>query len=252
MISFSQFFSFYQEQFLPAYLRMKDILQEGERLPPQIEEGITDSFTYLSHCCDSDSKPEDQAISFSLAFDALINATCSCYAMVFILIDSEISAILEDPLLETKYCINMNYSDFKKEHARFKTAGHEAKKLLKVKSNTSSKAAITAYEEAIEIGDKLLDNFDSIKIEDCRKEKKRAEKLAVAQRELLSTKNKMIDQLMKQISNHPKRSIAAIVVLFIVSGILNAIIKNFWDQILFPHALRYLSDNLVILTIFHH
>lgn len=253
MTSFSRFFSFYQNRFLPAYLRMKITLQEGKPLPQPIVDGVTGSFTHLSHSCNLGLKPEEQALFVSLAFDALIETTYLCYQIVVIFIDSEISAVCDDPLLETKFCINMNYSDFKKEHARFKAAGNEAKRLTEMKSDASCKAAIRAYEEAIAIGESLLGKIDWIKIEDSRQESERASMLAAAQEESSSTKNRMIDQLTNQLSLHPKRSFAAVVVLFIVSGFFNAILKNFWDQILFPRVWQYLSDNGINMTsIIHH
>ena len=232
---------------------MKTTLQEGKPLPQPIVDGITGSFTHLSHSCNSGMKPEEQALFVSLAFDALIETTYLCYQIVVIFIDSEISAVCDDPLLETKFCINMSYSEFKKEHARFKAAGNEAKRLTEMKSDASCKAAIRAYEEAIAIGESLLGKIDWIKIEDSRQESERDAMLAAAQEESSSTKNRMIDQLTNQLSLHPKRSFAVVVVLFIVSGLFNAILKNFWDKILLPQALQYLNDNGINLTsIIHH
>lgn len=167
---------------------MKITLQEGKPLPQPIVEGITGSFTHLSHSCNSCMKPEEQALFVSLAFDALIETTYLCYQIVVIFIDSEISAVCDDPLLETKFCINMDYSDFKKEHARFKAAGNEAKRLTEMKSDASCKAAIRAYEEAIAIGEGLLGKIDWIKIEDSRQECERNAVLAAAQEESSSTK----------------------------------------------------------------
>jgi hypothetical protein len=42
-------------------------------------------------------------------------------------IGSEISAVCDDPR-KARFCINMNYSDFNKERARFKAAGNVNKK----------------------------------------------------------------------------------------------------------------------------
>ncbi len=150
MTSCGSFFSFYQERFLPSYLRMKDTLRDGKPLPQPIADGITDSFTHLSHSYDSGFEQEDQA-RISLALDALIETTYLCYQIVVISIGSEISAVCDDPR-KARFCINMNYSDFKKEYARFKAAGNEAKKLAEMKSDASCKAAIKAYEDAIAIG----------------------------------------------------------------------------------------------------
>jgi hypothetical protein len=101
----------------------------------------------------------------------------------------------------------MNYSDFKKEHARFKAAGNEAKKLTEMKLDSSCKAAIRAYEEAITIGESLLGKIDWIKIEDSRQESERASMLSAAQEESSSTKNRMIDQLTNQLSLHSEEKL---------------------------------------------
>jgi hypothetical protein len=247
MTSWGSFFSFYQKRFLPAYLRMKITLLEGNPLPQPIVDGITGSFTHLSHSCGSGLDPEDQARYISLALDALIETTYLCYEIVVISIGSEISTVCDDPR-KARFCINMSYSDFKEEHARFKAAGNEAKKSAEMKSDVSCKAAIRAYEEAITIGESLLGKIDWVKIEDYNQESEQAATLAVIQEESSLNRSKMIELLTNQLSLHPKRSFAAIVLVFIASGFFNAILKNFYDQILFPHAWQYLNDNGINLT----
>jgi hypothetical protein len=240
MKSCGSFFSFYQKRFLPAYLRMKDTLRDGKPLPQPIADGITDSFTHLSHSYDSGSELEEQA-RISLALDALIETTYLCYQIVVISIGSEISAVCDDPR-KAKSCINMNYSDFKREYARFKAAGNEAKKLAEMKSDASCKAAIKAYEEAIAIGEGLLDKIDWIKIEDSNLESEQAFALSTVRIENSSTKDKMIELLNKQLSLHPRRSFAAVVIIFIASGFINAFLKNIYDQMLGPYVLQFLKD----------
>jgi len=251
MTSCGSFFSFYQKRFLPAYLRMKDTLRDGKPLPQPIADGITDSFTHLSHSYDSDFELEDKA-RISLALDALVETTYLCYQIVVISIGSEISAVCDDPR-KARFCINMNYSDFKKEYARFKAAGNEAKKLAEMKSDASCKAAIKAYEEAIAIGEGLLDKIDWIKIEDSNLESEQASALSTVREENSSTKDKMIELLNEQLSLHPRRSLLAVVVIFIASGFINSFLKNIYDQILIPYILTYLNDNGINLTsIIHH
>jgi hypothetical protein len=240
MKSCGSFFSFYQKEFLPAYLRMKDTLRDGKPLPQPIADGITDSFTHLSHSYDSGSELEEQA-RISLALDALIETTYLCYQIVVISIGSEISAVCDDPR-KAKLCINMNYSDFKREYARFKAAGNEAKKLAEMKSDASCKAAIKAYEEAIAIGEGLLEKIDWIKIEDPNLESEQAFALSTVRIENSSTKGKMIELLNRQLSLHPRRSFAAVVIIFIASGFINAFLKNIYDQKLGPYVLQFLKD----------
>jgi hypothetical protein len=251
MTSSGSFFSFYQKRFLPAYLRMKDTLRDGKPLPQPIADGIVDSFTHLSLFYDSGSELEDQA-RISLALDALIETTYLCYQIVVISIGSEISAVCEDQR-KARFCINMNYSDFKKEYARFKTAGNEAKKLAEMKSDTSCKAAIKAYEEAIAIGENLLNKIDWIKIEDSNLENEHASVLSAVQDESSLTKDKMIEMLNNQLLLHPKRSFAAVLVLFIASGFINSFLRDIYDQMLVPYILQYLKDNGINLTsVVHH
>lgn len=252
MTSYDSFFSFYQNRFLPSYLRMKITLQEGNSLPQPIVDGITGSFTHLSHSYESGLRPEDQARHVSLAFDALIETTYLCYEIIVISIGSEISAVCDDPR-KAKFGINIDYSDFKREHARFKTIVNDAKKSAEMKSGESCKAAIKAYDEAILIGEGLLGKIDWIKIEDLHQESVHAETIASAQEEISLTKNKVIELLANQLSLHPKRSLAAVVVIFVASGLFNTILKNYYDQILFPYAWQYLKENGINLTaIFHH
>jgi hypothetical protein len=230
---------------------MKDTLRDGKPLPQPIADGITDSFTHLSHSYDSDFELEDKA-RISLALDALVETTYLCYQIVVISIGSEISAVCDDPR-KARFCINMNYSDFKKEYARFKAAGNEAKKLAEMKSDASCKAAIKAYEEAIAIGEGLLDKIDWIKIEDSNLESEQASALSTVREENSSTKDKMIELLNEQLSLHPRRSLLAVVVIFIASGFINSFLKNIYDQILIPYILTYLNDNGINLTsIIHH
>lgn len=108
----------------------------------------------------------------------------------------------------------MNYSDFKREYAGFKAAGNEAKKLAEMKSDASCKAAINAYEDAIAIGEGLLDKIDWIKIEESNLESEQAIALSTVREENLSTKDKMIELLDRQLSLHPRRSFAAVVIIF--------------------------------------
>jgi hypothetical protein len=251
MTSYDSFFSFYQKRFLPAYLRMKTTLQEGNSLPQAIVDGITSSFTHLSHSYDSGLQPEDQVRHVSLALDALIEATYLCYEIIVISIGLEIATVCDDPR-KAKFCININYSDFKREHAQFKTIVNDAEKSTEMKSGESCKAAIKAYEEAIVIGESLLGKIDWDKIEDYEQEGKHAATIAAIQEESSSTKNKMIELLTNQLSLHPKRSLAAIVVIFIASGFFNEILKNFYDQILFPYAWQHLRDNGINLAAFFH
>ena len=240
MTSCVSFFSFYEKRFLPSYLRMKDTLRDGKPLPQPIADGITDSFTHLSHSYDSGFEQEDQA-RISLALDALIETTYLCYQIVVISIGSEISAVCDDPR-KARFCINMNNSDFKKEYARFKAAGNEAKKLAEMKSDASCKAAIKAYEDAIAIGESLLDKIDWIKIEDSNLESEQALALSAVREVNSSTKDKMIELLNRQLSLHPRRSFAAVVIIFIASGFINAFLKNIYDQMLGPYVLQYLKD----------
>jgi len=250
MTSCISFFLFYQKRFLPAYLRMKNTLQEDDPLPQSIVDGITDSFTHLSHSYDSGFEQEDQA-RISLALDALIETTYLCYQIVVISIGSEISTVCDDPR-KARFCINMNYSDFKREYARFKAAGNEAKKLAEMKSDASCKAAIKAYEDAIAIGESLLDKIDWIKIEDSNLESEQASELSAVREENSSTKDKMIELLNKQLSLHPRRSFAAVVIIFIASGFINSFLKNIYDQMLVPYVLQYLNDNGIALASIVH
>jgi hypothetical protein len=219
---------------------MKDTLRDGKPLPQPIADGITDSFTHLYHSYDSGSEQEDQA-RISLALDALIETTYLCYQIAVISIGSEISSVCDDPR-KARLCINMNYSDFQKEYAGFKGAGNEAKKLAEMKSDASCKAAIRAYEETIAIGESLLDKIDWIRMKDSNQEYERASALSSTGEENSSTKDKMIGLLNRQLSQHPKRSFAAVVIIFIASGFINSFLKNIYDKTLGPHVLQYLKD----------
>lgn len=240
MTNQGSFFSIYQKRFLPAYLRMKDTLRDGKPLPQPIADGITDSFTHLSHSYDISSESEKQA-RISLALDALIETTYLCYQIVVISIASEISAVSDDPR-KARFCINMNYSDFKRRYDGFKSAGIEAKKLSEMKSDASCKAAIKAYEEAIAIGEDLLDKIDWIKIEDANFEVQQALEISAVRQENSSAKDKMIELLNRQLSLHPRRSLAAVVIIFIASGFINAFLKNIYDQTLSPIVTPYLKE----------
>lgn len=240
MTNQGSFFSVYQKRFLPAYLRMKDTLSDGKPLPQPIADGITDSFTHLAHSYDISSEPEKQA-SISLALDALIETTYLCYQIVVISIGSEISAVSDDPR-KTRFCVNMNYGDFKREYAGFKGAGNEAKRLSEMKSDASCEAAIKAYEEAIAIGEGLLDKIDWIKIDDVNFEVQQAPEISAVRQENSSAKDKMIELLNKQLSLHPRRSLAAVVIIFIASGFINAFLKNIYDQTLGPIITPYLKE----------
>ena len=250
MTSCNSFFSFYQNRFLPAYLRMKVTLQEGNPLPQPIVDGITDSFTHLSHSFDSDQKLEDQG-RVSLALDALIETTYLCYEIVVISIGSELSAVCEDSR-KAKFCINMNFNEFKKEYAQFKATGNEAKKFADMKSDASCKAAINAYEETIALGELLLNRIDWAKVEDFERESEDAAALSAAREETSLIKDNMIDQLTNQLTQHPKRSIAVAVVIFIASGFFNAFLKDLCDQIVFPYAWQQLEENGINLTSMVH
>lgn len=246
MTSRGSFFSFYQKRFLPAYLRMKFTLRDGKPLPQPIADGITDSFTHLSHSYDTGSELLDQA-SISLALDALIETTYLCYQIVVISIGSEISAVCEDPR-KARFCVNMNYNDFKREYAKFKTTGNEAKRLSEMKSEASCKEALGVNEDAIAIGESLLDKIDWIKIEDTNLEREQAETLSAVQEESKSNKNKIIELLDSQVSLHPKRSFAVIAAIFIASGFVNAFLKDIYDQMLAPYILQSLQENGINLT----
>jgi hypothetical protein len=230
---------------------MKINLQEGNSLPQPIVDGITGSFTHLSHSYNSGMRSEEQAHHISLALDALIEATYLCYEIIVISIGSEISAVCDDPR-KAKFGININYNDFKNDHSRFKTIVNDAKKSAEMKSGESCKAAIKAYEEAILIGEGLLGKIDWIKIEDLHQEREQAAMNAAAQEEISQTKNKVIEQLTNQLSLHRKRSLAIVVLIFIASGFFNIFLKNFYDQILFPHTWQYLKDNGINLTAIFH
>ncbi|MFA6373014.1 MAG: hypothetical protein WCW68_10340 [Methanothrix sp.] len=121
-------------------------------------------------------------------------------------------------------------------------AGNEAKKLAEMKSDASCKAAIKAYEEAIAIGEGLLDKIDWIKIEDSNLESEQASAFSTVREENSSTKDKMIELLNRQLSLHPRRSFAAVVIIFIASGFINAFLKNIYDQMLGPYVLQFLKD----------
>lgn len=225
---------------------MKDTLREGKPLPQPIADGITDSFTHLSHSYDMGPEQLDQD-RISLALDALIETTYLCYQIVVISVGSEISAVCEDSR-KARFCVNMNYTDFKREYARFKDAGNKAKRLSEMKSEASCKAAIGAYEEAVAIGESLLDKIDWIKIEDSNLEREQAKKLSAVQEESKSNKDKLIELLDRQVSIHPKRSLAAVVVIFIASGFVNAFLKDIYDQMLVPYILQSLRENGINLT----
>jgi len=230
---------------------MKTTLQEGNSLPQPIVDGITSSFTHLSHSYESGLPPEDQARHISLAMDALIETTYLCYEIIVISIGSEISAVCDDPRT-AKFGININYSDFKREHARFKTVVNDAKKSAEMKSGKTCKAAIKAYDDAIIIGESLLGKIDWVKVEDLRQESEQAATLANIQEANLSAKDRMIEALTNQLSLHPKRSLAAIVVIFVVYGFANTILKDFFDKILFPHFWSYLNNSGLNLTAIFH
>ncbi|MDD4447283.1 MAG: hypothetical protein PHN61_06360 [Methanothrix sp.] len=111
-----------------------------------------------------------------------------------------------------------------------------------MKSDASCKAAIKAYEEAIAIGEGLLDKIDWIKIEDSNLESEQASALSNVREENTSTKDKMIELLNRQLSLHPRRSFAAVVIIFIASGFINAFLKNIYDQLLGPYVLQFLKN----------
>jgi len=240
MTSCNTFFTFYQKRFLPAYLRMKDTLRDGKPLPQPIADGITDSFTHLSYCYESSSYTDDQD-RISLALDALIETTYLCYQIVVISIGSEISGVCEDPR-RARFCVNMDYSEFKRDYARFKAAGNEAKRLSEIKSEASCKAAISAYESAISIGERLWDKIDWVKIEESNQEHKQSAILSSVMDENSSNKDKIIGLLNRQISMHPKRSFAAVVIIFIASGFINSFLKDVYDQVLGPYVRQYITE----------
>jgi hypothetical protein len=60
---------------LPTFAWRIRCKQDRKLLPQPIADGITDSFTHLSHSYDSGFEQEDQA-PISLALDALVETTC--------------------------------------------------------------------------------------------------------------------------------------------------------------------------------
>jgi hypothetical protein len=52
----------------------------------------------------------------------------------------------------------------------------------------------------------------------------------------------MIELLNRQLSLHPRRSFAAVVIIFIASGFINAFLKNIYDQMLGPYVLQFIKD----------
>jgi hypothetical protein len=238
--AYCSYLCFYHRQFLSAYNHMLTKLREADSPPEVILDGITDSLSYLAQSCRSNVVDEHEVSKhISLALNALIDDTFACYEMTIILISQEISVVCDDPK-KAKYCINMDYSEFKKEHMRFKSLCIEAKNEKRAKSEMGC-TAIEAYEKAIELGESLLSKIDWVKKEEFENNKETNEKIGALEEENSSLKEKMIKLLDDQISQHPRRSkgIILTVIMFIIIALANTLLGDIFHQMF-----SYLVSNI--------
>lgn len=193
---------------------MEGSLEEGDPTPEPIVQAIVDSFTCLSNSFNSDSGSQESNIL--LARNNLADATFLCYEVITFAIGTEISAVCEDPQI-AKYCIDMDYSEFKRKHAEFINLGKTAERLEREKLDASCIRAISAYKQAIELGQELQGKINWAKIEDFQRE--------------TSLKDKIIEALSQ------KSSIRIAIALLILGAIITAITK-----MVFPGAVQHLIN----------
>lgn len=145
---------------------MEEYLKEDDPTPEPIVQSAIDAFTCLSNSFNSGSGSHDKDIS--QAINNLADATFLCYDIITLAIDTEISAVCENP--HAKYCIDMDYSEFKRKHAQFKDLGKMAERLEREKLDASCIRAINAHKEAIGLGQELQGKINWTKIEDFERE----------------------------------------------------------------------------------
>lgn len=194
---------------------MDSTLNEGDPTPEPIVQAVVDSFTCLSNSFNSNT--ESQENNILLARNHLADATFLCYEVITFAIGTEISAVCEDPQI-AKYCIDMDYSEFKRKHVEFINLGKTAERLEREKLDASCIKAINAYKEAIKLGQELQGRINWTKIEDFERE--------------TSLKNQIIEALHSQ-----KSSIIAAVILLILGAIITEI-----AHIVVPGAVGHLIN----------
>jgi hypothetical protein len=212
---------------------MQSSLRKVDPPPKVIVDGITDSLAHLFYSFESGLTSDARSNYISLALDALIENMYQCYEITIMSINREISVIRDDPQ-KARYCINMDYNEFNKQQHRFNKAVMEAKKAAGIKSDTSYKAAIKEYNNAIDIGEYIINKIDWIKVEDFGREMNQQEKKSLY-------KDTVINLLTKQISQYPKRSAFVGVIIFFVTVLLGTLLEDLLDKIIMPQLWQYVK-----------
>jgi len=156
-----KFLEFYKNIFIPVYA---DLVAYIADKPIQIIIEIENSFAHLTIFLDKTNTKEIQIENLNKAYNHLLRASLDCYKLLWIEMSKDIDIILKDEN-KRKFTTNMPEIEILQLYTQFKEKAKIARKKELQTIGLNNQKVLNEYKETIEIGWKILHNFDKEKLE---------------------------------------------------------------------------------------
>jgi len=156
-----KFLEFYKNIFIPVYA---DLVAYIADKPIQIIIEIENSFAHLTIFLDKTNTKEIQIENLNKAYNHLLRASLDCYKLLWIEMSKDIDIILKDEN-KRKFTTNMPEIEILQFYTQFKEKAKIARKKELQTIGLNNQKVLNEYKETIEIGWKILHNFDKEKLE---------------------------------------------------------------------------------------
>jgi len=159
-MNYNDFIKFYKEVFLPVYADVIIFLNDK---PIQILVEIENIFSHLMIFFDKKNPKTERIDNLNKAYNHLLRVTLDSYKILWVEISKFIDSLVSDEE-KRKFVINLDEHKVLELWREFKALSENARKLeLSNIGKNNVETVIKKYGEAIEIGKKIIDNYDEDK-----------------------------------------------------------------------------------------
>lgn len=157
-------FNFYRSEFLSAY---SDVVGTVVKKPKQVQIELENTLAHIAQYFNPKLEANEREDNAKKAHSHLQRATLDCYKILWVYINGKLDEIYDDRLKRAS--LNTSEEDFLSEYNLFKNKAREARKIELENIGIDPLAALESYKEAMNIGKKIIKNFDQNKYHKLKK-----------------------------------------------------------------------------------